>query len=169
MLLNDKGIAVDDSWRVASSVADWQTPGDVIVTGDTWNLHHDALRARQANGLGKIGLQLSVEEPLDDVSTDLPHLDLIDLKFDKFTDGRAFSVAVLLRRKYAFEGEIRASGDIHRDQLAQLRRVGFNSFSLTNDGSPKSTRFPTSAFSEVYQNAADGLTSVREKRQVSRL
>lgn len=165
MLFNEKGVAIVDSWRQASSPADWQESGDVIVTYDVWLLHQDTLVVRRASGAGKIGLQIGVEDPLDVLGTDLSCVDLIELKFEKFTDGRAFSQAVLLRRQCAFEGQIRASGDIHRDQLPQLRRVGFNSFSFEHDTSTYATALPTKAFNEVYQSAADSLTTVREKRR----
>ena len=50
----------------------------------------------------------------------------IDLNFPKFTDGRAFSQAFLLRRRREFKGEIRATGDVLIDQLAQMERSGFD-------------------------------------------
>ena len=56
----------------------------------------------------------------------LAGVDRIDLNFPKFTDGRAFSQAFLLRRRLEFSGEIRATGDVLVDQLAQMERSGFN-------------------------------------------
>ena len=57
----------------------------------------------------------------------------IDLHFPKFTDGRAFSQAFLLSRRLGFEGEIRATGDVLVDQLAQMQRSGFTSAVLRAD------------------------------------
>ena len=56
----------------------------------------------------------------------LQGLDRIDLTFPKFTDGRAFSQAFLLRRRLGFKGEIRATGDVLVDQLVQMQRSGFD-------------------------------------------
>ena len=63
----------------------------------------------------------------------LASVDRIDLKFPKFTDGRAFSQAFLLRRRLGFKGEIRATGDVLIDQLVQLQRCGFDAAVLRDD------------------------------------
>ena len=60
----------------------------------------------------------------------------IDLHFPKFTDGRAFSQAFLLSRRLGFQGEIRATGDVLVDQLAQMERSGFTSAVLRADQNP---------------------------------
>ena len=63
----------------------------------------------------------------------LAGIDRIDLSFPKFTDGRAFSQAYLLRRRLQFKGELRATGDVLIDQLQQMQRCGFDSAVLRND------------------------------------
>ena len=63
----------------------------------------------------------------------LTDLERIDLNFPKFTDGRAFSQAFLLSRRLGFKGEIRATGDVLVDQLAQMERSGFTSAVLRAD------------------------------------
>ena len=62
----------------------------------------------------------------DPLQLDLAGVERIDLNFPKFTDGRAFSQAFLLRRRLGFKGEIRATGDVLVDQLAQMERSGFD-------------------------------------------
>ena len=62
----------------------------------------------------------------DPLQLDLAGVERIDLSFPKFTDGRAFSQAFLLRRRLGFKGEIRATGDVLVDQLAQMERSGFD-------------------------------------------
>ncbi|WP_341915551.1 DUF934 domain-containing protein [Polaromonas sp. YR568] len=62
----------------------------------------------------------------DPLQAPLEGVTRIDLHFPKFTDGRAFSQAFLLRRRRGFEGEIRATGDVLADQLAQMERSGFD-------------------------------------------
>jgi len=69
----------------------------------------------------------------DPSSVDLAGITRVDLHFPKFTDGRAFSQAFLLRRRREFRGEIRATGDVLVDQLAQMERSGFDSAVLRAD------------------------------------
>ena len=69
---------------------------------------------------------IQVANDADPMSLPLDGLDRIDLNFPKFTDGRAFSQAFLLRRRREFKGEIRATGDVLVDQLAQMERSGFD-------------------------------------------
>ena len=79
----------------------------------------------------------SIEIPNDADPRDmeLGGIDRIDLQFPKFTDGRAFSQAYLLRRRLAFKGELRATGDVLIDQLQQMQRCGFDSAVLRADQS----------------------------------
>ena len=69
----------------------------------------------------------------DPLQAALDGVQRIDLNFPKFTDGRAFSQAFLLRRRREFKGEIRATGEVLVDQLAQMERSGFNSAVLRVD------------------------------------
>ena len=71
----------------------------------------------------------------DPLQAVLAGVDRIDLNFPKFTDGRAFSQAFLLRRRLGFKGEIRATGDVLVDQLAQMERSGFDVAVLRADQS----------------------------------
>lgn len=69
---------------------------------------------------------LTLANDADPLQAPLEGVTRIDLDFPKFTDGRAFSQAFLLRRRRGFEGEIRATGDVLADQLAQMERSGFD-------------------------------------------
>lgn len=71
----------------------------------------------------------------DPQQLDLAGVDRVDLNFPKFSDGRAFSQAFLLRRRLGFKGEIRATGDVLADQLAQMQRSGFDVAVLRADQS----------------------------------
>ena len=72
----------------------------------------------------------------DPLELSLDGVDRIDLNFPKFTDGRAFSQAFLLRRRLGFRGEIRATGDVLVDQLPQMQRSGFDVAVLRADQDP---------------------------------
>lgn len=78
--------------------------------------------------------------PDDELAPLIPALDtlpLIAIHFPAFTDGRGYSLAKMLRRRYGFGGELRATGDILRDQIYLLYRCGFSSFSLRDDQNPQ--------------------------------
>lgn len=76
---------------------------------------------------------LQIANTEDPRSLSLAGVARIDLNFPKFTDGRAFSQAFLLRRRLGFTGEIRATGDVLIDQLVQMKRTGFDVAVLRED------------------------------------
>jgi uncharacterized protein (DUF934 family) len=69
----------------------------------------------------------------DPRDADLSSIDVVELQFPKFSDGRAFSQAFLLRRRLGFAGQIRATGDVLIDQLLQMQRSGFSQAVLRED------------------------------------
>jgi len=93
----------------------------------------------------------------DDVGKLAPHLatlQLIEVRIDKFGDGRGYSIAALLRRN-GYRGDLRAVGDVLIDQLHMLRRVGFSTFELRPDQPEDLARFALTRYSDVYQAAYD--------------
>ena len=78
----------------------------------------------------------------------------IDLNFPKFTDGRAFSQAFLLRRRLGFQGEIRATGDVLIDQLVQMQRMGFSSAVLREGVDASAAQRQFDRFAAFYQGDA---------------
>ena len=100
----------------------------VILSKARWLAERAALGARQA----PLGLGLEPGESLGDIAADLPRFDLIALSFPKFSDGRAFSTATLLREKHGFAGELRAVGNVLSDQVPFMRRVGFDTYEVTH-------------------------------------
>lgn len=73
---------------------------------------------------------MEIENTVDPRTLSLEGVDRVVLKFPKFTDGRAYSQAFLLRRRLGFQGDIRATGDVLIDQLVQMQRSGFSSVVL---------------------------------------
>jgi phosphoadenosine phosphosulfate reductase len=102
--------------------------GPVIVPKARWLAEHDRLIRRNA----PLGLLISAGETVEDIADDLPRFALIALDFPKFADGRAFSTARLLREKHGYAGELRAVGNVLADPIPLMRRVGFDSFEVTN-------------------------------------
>jgi uncharacterized protein (DUF934 family) len=78
----------------------------------------------------------------------------IDLHFPKFTDGRAYSQAFLLRRRLGFKGELRATGDVLVDQLQLMQRSGFDSAVLRADQSLAAAERALALFADFYQGDA---------------
>ncbi|WP_294765307.1 DUF934 domain-containing protein [uncultured Rhodoferax sp.] len=92
------------------------------------------LIAASAHSTGAEGAKvLEVANTEDPRTLDLTGVTRIDLHFPKFTDGRAYSQAFLLRRRLGFTGEIRATGDVLIDQLVQMERTGFDVAVLRED------------------------------------
>ncbi|MEO1042252.1 MAG: DUF934 domain-containing protein [Pseudomonadota bacterium] len=99
-----------------------------------------------------------------DLMTAAPALDgvrVVRLAFPKFRDGRAFSQARVLRTRYGFQGEIRASGDLLPDQAAFARRVGIDTVEGINEKRLEDFRFALDAFRYAYQPAEDGAPAHR--------
>ena len=84
----------------------------------------------------------------------LQGVERVELNFPKFTDGRAFSQAVLLRRRYGFTGDIRATGDVLIDQLVQMARSGFTSAVLAEGNDPAAAERQFARYQAFYQGDA---------------
>lgn len=97
---------------------------------------------------------VSLANDADPRSLNLDGVSRIDLHFPKFTDGRAYSQAFLLRRRLGFQGEIRATGDVLIDQLVQMQRSGFDSAVLRQDQNPAFVQAQLERFPDFYQGDA---------------
>lgn len=97
---------------------------------------------------------LELANDADPCALVLNGVDRIDLNFPKFTDGRAFSQAFLLRRRLGFQGEIRATGDVLIDQLVQMQRMGFDSAVLREDQNAAFAQAQFDRYSSFYQGDA---------------
>ena len=155
-------VIVEDSWERLSEIeTDASMPaGDVIISFACWLEHKDALADRER----KLGVCINGDDDTHEVAKDIEHFDLIALDFPAFVDGRSYSHARLLRDRYNFKGELRAVGDVLRDQLFYMQRCGINSFQLRED---KDLEDALNAFTELsvkYQTAADGAEPVYKYR-----
>ena len=97
---------------------------------------------------------LEIANNADASAVSLQGIDRIDLQFPKFTDGRAFSQAYLLRRRLGFTGDIRATGDVLVDQVLQMQRSGFSSAVLRADQNIDHAQRQLSQFASFYQGDA---------------
>ena len=143
---------VEDRWtllREAASLADVPSGTPVIVPLALWQSEHDVLAARD-----DLGVWLKPSDDPDALAGDAAHLPLIAIDFPKFVDGRGYSNARLLRDKYRFGGELRAIGDVLRDQLYYLRQCGFDAFAVRTDRNFADAIGGLDDFSDNYQSTS---------------
>lgn len=127
------GQIVDDPWVTPSD--DERLPADspALISKARFLAELDGVSGRNA----PLGLKLEAGEGLDGIEADLHRFSLIVLSFPKYTDGRAYSLARLLRERHGFRGELRASGEVLRDQIPLMRRCGFDAFAISHAGTLK--------------------------------
>jgi uncharacterized protein (DUF934 family) len=150
-LFRETGI-VDDPWPKLDDAAPVPADGMVLVGFARWREARAALLARR----GPVGVALANTDPVEALAPDVARLDLVTLHFPKFSDGRAYSQARLLRGRLGYAGELRATGNVLQDQLPFLLRCGFDSFESDQRGFGKALARARSLFSVVYQPAEDG-------------
>jgi uncharacterized protein (DUF934 family) len=154
-IIKDRAIVADD-WQVLH-LAEGETAeggaipeGKVIVPLAVWQARRDSLKAR-----GDVAVWLASDERPEALKDDLGSLPLIAIDFPKFGDGRGYSIAYNLRARFDYQGELRAIGDVLRDQLFYMQRVGFNAFATRPDRSIEDALKGLTDFSEAYQASWD--------------
>jgi len=148
------GQLIDESWHLLPKDATLDgipNCDDLIVPLGLWVEHSTALKARD----GGLGVWLDAGEEIEEIADELDNFQVIALNFPAFTDGRHTSTAYLLRNRYGYKGEVRAIGDVLRDQLFSYLRVGFDAFALREDKDPLDALKAFEEFSEVYQASTD--------------
>ncbi len=98
-----------------------------------------------------VGLKLANDQDVEDVAADLPRFGLLALHFPKWVDGRAYSQARLLRSRYRFAGEVRATGEVLVDMVPLLARTGFDAAVLRHDQSIDAAERALAFFPAHYQ------------------
>lgn len=125
--------------------------GLVIVPAPLWLARRDELLARK----GEIAVSLAPTFEVEAIAADVSQFALIAIEFPKFADGRGYSTARLLRERYSYRGELRATGDVGRDQLFFLSRVGFDAFLIPEGRDAQAALASFKDFPETYQTAVD--------------
>ena len=154
------GAVVEDDWALlrldegeaADTVA--VPTGKVIVPLAVWLAQRAVLESR----LPDIGVWLAADERPETLAGDVEKLTLIAVNFPKFTDGRGYSIAYNLRARLAYKGQLRAIGDVLRDQLFSMHRVGFDAYATRPDRNIHDALKGLSVFSETYQTSWDEKT-----------
>lgn len=141
---------IEDHWQHVTDGAELPA-GPVIVPLACWKQQRTVLLERGE----PVGVRLPNTVNPAELAEDLPKLAVVALEFPKFADGRAYSQARLLRERYGYQGEIRAVGDVLRDQLLFMARSGFDAFELRADRRLDDALAAFGEFSESYQPATD--------------
>jgi uncharacterized protein (DUF934 family) len=150
-LIKNRQLA-SDTWQLLSAsavLADVPGSGDVIVPLVLWRSAREALVSRA----GRTGVWLDSHEDPEALADDVRVLPLIAVNIPKFSDGRGFSTARLLRERHGYAGELRAIGDVIRDQLFYLHQSGFDAFALRDDQAVTSALAAFNDFTEAYQSS----------------
>jgi uncharacterized protein (DUF934 family) len=113
----------------------------------------------------QVTVQIASDESPEELLDYLKDISGIVLTFVNFVDGRGYSHANKLRTRYGFEGEIRAVGDVHYDQIAFLARSGCDAFELPDSEDAHAALAALEEFSEVYQPAADNTDLIFSRRR----
>lgn len=148
---------VDDHWQVLT-LAEGEAPetlalpdGPALLPLAVWRARREALIASQ----GPLGVWLDSDEGPEALAGDIDRFAVIGVNFPRFTDGRSYSTARLLRERYHYQGELRALGDVLQDQLFYMRRCGIDAYALRPDKDIEKALAGLRVFSETYQAAAD--------------
>lgn len=139
--------------------------GKVLLPLSVWILRKDALTPRLA--AGEIGVWLDSFEEVDELLSsvdDLNRLPVIGIHFPRFIDGRGYTLARLLRTRHGYRNQLRALGDVLRDQLFFMKRCGFDAYALRADRNMHDALASLKDFSAPYQTAPDGLPPVFHRR-----
>jgi uncharacterized protein (DUF934 family) len=126
--------------------------GAVLVSADRLLADADAITKHK----GAAGVLWPNDRAVPELAPHLDRLALIALSFPSFRDGRAYSQARILRERYGFRGELRATGQILRDQFLFLLRSGFDAFEVTKDTDVAAFADSVRRYSVFYQPGADG-------------
>lgn len=137
--------------------------GDVIISLTRFQAEGERLLSEGR----KVGVRIESDEAVEALAYDLPRISVVALAFPKFRDGRAYSAARLLRERLGYAGEVRAVGDVLREQARFMVRCGFDAFEPADNSTPEDWGRVAARFRHVYQRAADHLTPAFEERQSS--
>lgn len=151
---------VRDDWTVVRASEDGALPaadalpaGRVLVPFALWKTAREALIASRAKDA--LGVWLAPDDEPADLAADLDKISLIGVDFPVFRDGRGYSTAHLLRTRYGWTGELRAIGDVLRDQLNFMARCGFDAFAVRADKDIHDALRAFEEFTVKYQSTVD--------------
>lgn len=155
MIIKNKAVVSDD-WTILR-LSENETPelvtvpaGKIIVPLKVWQAQRATLQNR-----AELGVWLASNERPEELKGEVEKFDVIAVDFPKFADGRGYSIAYNLRARLGYIGELRAIGDVLRDQMFYMQRVGFDAFAPRPDKNIHDALKGLTDFSETYQTSLD--------------
>jgi len=163
---------VNDDWTVVRPAEDGALPavnelpaGKVLVPLALWQASRDALIA--SRGAAEIGVWLAADSEPADIVADFDKIALIGVDFPVFRDGRGYSIGRLLRERYGYKGELRAIGDVLRDQVRLMFRCGFDAFAVRADKDINDAMKAFNDFTVQYQGGVDVPAPLFRRREAA--
>ncbi|WP_417844195.1 DUF934 domain-containing protein [Thalassospira sp.] len=159
-VIENEWVTLDDE----SSIPESGT--NVLVSLDRFKAERDSLIARN----GGLGVLLVPGDAPEDLAEDIDRFSLIAVKFPAYTDGRGYSYGRVLRERYGYAGEMRAVGDVLRDQILYMHRCGFDAYELSDndEAALEKVRAALRDMTVYYQPTGDGRAtagSLRDRRR----
>ncbi|MEO6422807.1 MAG: DUF934 domain-containing protein [Candidatus Nitrotoga sp.] len=155
MIIKNKAVVSDD-WTILR-LSENETPesvavpaGKIIVPLKVWQTQRAKLESR-----AELGVWLASSERPEELKGEVEKFAVIAVDFPKFADGRGYSIAYNLRARLGYFGELRAIGDVLRDQLFYMQRVGFDAFAPRSDKNIHDALKGLTDFSIKYQTSLD--------------
>ena len=148
-LITDRAITDSDFSAVDAEAASLEASNQILPLA-FYLENRDALKGRN-----DIGVWLEAGEDIEDLAEFVHDLPVVALNFPAFADGRAYSSANILKRSLVYQGEIRAIGDVRRDQLSQMVDCGFNSFELAEGQDADKCLAALDGFTQNYQSTVE--------------
>ena len=154
------GKITGDIFVAVADGADLPVDGDVLVSAARFLADPEQLLQRA----GKVGVIWPNSRDVDDLVPWLGRLAAVALMFPSFRDGRAYSQARLLRERFSFSGELRATGQVLRDQFVFMLRAGFDAFEVKKPADAEAFAQTVKRYSVFYQPTGDGRLSALHRR-----
>ena len=157
------GNITDDTFVAVADDAALPEAGDVLVSATRYLQDPDSFAKRT----GKTGVTWPNNRDLDDLVPHLERLAVVALAFPSFRDGHAYSQARLLRERYGYRGELRATGQVLRDQFVFMLRAGFDAFEVRKQADAEAFAQTVKRYSVFYQPTGDGrITALHRRMQL---
>ncbi|WP_339778721.1 DUF934 domain-containing protein [uncultured Thalassospira sp.] len=161
-VIDNEWVTLDDESPIPESDA------NILVSLARFKAERDSLIARN----GGLGVLLVPGDAPEDLADDINRFSLIAVKFPAYTDGRGYSYGRVLRERYGYQGEMRAVGDVLRDQILYMHRCGFDAYELADDGdiALAKVRAALGDMTMYYQPTGDGRVtagSLRDRRRAA--
>ena len=160
MPLVKQGKITSDLFVHLADGAELPDDGAILIPAARFLEHAEVLSKRA----GKLGVIWPNNRDLDDLVPYLDRIAVVALVFPSFRDGRAYSQARLLRERYGYEGELRATGQVLRDQFVFMLRAGFDAFEVKKDADAAAFAETVKRYSVFYQPTGDGRVTALNRR-----